>query len=144
MTVTNCLQRIGRRPITFENFSPPGNQALLSHNKVKYVEDIIVTLDTNNLGMSRWEVIQTISDIGQASYYVQAENHLDYLIWEKRLPNMKRGGRMAKSHATTTERSQMCVSQQYRSHMMIEAEWEDLQRKTHLVIFLIVFLIHFN
>ena len=79
--------------------------------------------------MSRWEVIQTISDIGQESYYFQAENHLDYLIREKWLPNMKRGGRVVKSHATTTERSHICVSQPYRWHMMIEAEWEDLQRK---------------
>ena len=80
MTVTNCLQIIGSRPITFENAFPPVKQVLLSQNQVKYVEDIIVTRDTSNLGMSRQEVIQTISYIGQASSYVQAENHLDYLI----------------------------------------------------------------
>ena len=62
---------------------PPRNQALLSHRQVKYVEDIIVTRDTANLGMSRKEVIQIISDIGQENSYVQADNHLDYLIREK-------------------------------------------------------------
>ena len=74
-------------------------------------------------------MIQTISDIEQASSYDQAENHLDYLIQENQLPNMKRGGQMIKAQATTTERSQICVPQQYRWHIMIEAEWEDLQRK---------------
>ena len=77
MTVTNCLQRIASRLITFYNAFPPGNQVLLSHNQVEYVENIIVTRDTANLGVSRREVIYTISDIGQANSYVQAENHLD-------------------------------------------------------------------
>ena len=76
-TGNNCLQRIGSRKITFDNDLPPGNQALLSHNQVKYVEDIIVTRDTEKLGVSRREVIQTITDIGHPSSYIQAENHLD-------------------------------------------------------------------
>ena len=58
----------------------------------------------------------------------QAENHLDYLIWAKRLTHLKRLGRVISAQATTTERSQICLSQQYRWHMMIEAEWEDIRR----------------
>ena len=73
----NCLQRIGNKAITNENAYSPRQGALISQRQVKYVEDIIVTRDTENLGMSRSEVIQKISDIGQASSYVQAENHLD-------------------------------------------------------------------
>ena len=42
---------------------PPRKQALLSQSQVKYSEDIIVTRDTVKLGMSRREVIQTISGI---------------------------------------------------------------------------------
>ena len=34
--------------------------------------------------------------------------------------------------ATTTEKSHICVSQQYRLHMMIEAEWEYMQWKNLL------------
>ena len=64
-----------------ENAPPLRKQALLSQSQVKYVEDIIVTRDTENLGVSRREVIQTIPNIGQASYYVQAENNLDDFIW---------------------------------------------------------------
>ena len=88
------------------------------------MEDIIVKRDTENLGMSRTEVLQVISDIGQAESLVQAENQLDYLIWLKRLTHLKWLGRVAAAQATTTERSQICVSQQYRWHMMIEAGCE--------------------
>ena len=34
-----------------------------------------------NLGMSRKEAIQAIPEIVQESSYVQAKNHLDFLIW---------------------------------------------------------------
>ena len=40
--------------------------------------------------MSRKEVIQVISDIGQELFYVQVENHSDYLISGQHLPNLKR------------------------------------------------------
>ena len=57
-------------------------------------------------------MIQKISDIGQAIYYVKAKNYLYCLILEKGLPNMKRHGRVIKYQATTMEQSQICVSQQ--------------------------------
>ena len=41
---------------------------------------------------------------------------------------MKRGGRLIEDQATTTEQLHICVSQQYRWQIMIEAEWEDLWR----------------
>ena len=47
--------------------------------------------------MGRKEVIQAISDIVQAYYYVQAENNLDDLIWEGRMLNLKMGGRVIKA-----------------------------------------------
>ena len=47
---------------------------------------------------------------------------------EKRLLNMKRHGRLIKYQATTTEQSQIFVSQQCHWHMVVEAEGEDLQR----------------
>ena len=120
MAVANCLQSIVRKPITYKNAFPPRNQAFISRRQVKYVQYIIVTRDTSNLGMSRREVIHTISDIGQASYYVQAENHLYYLIWENQLANLKRHRRVIKSQSKTMELLHICVSQQYRQHMMIE------------------------
>ena len=56
------------------------NRALLPENQVKYVEYIIVKIDTANLAMSSKEVIQVISELVETKSFVQAENHLDYLI----------------------------------------------------------------
>ena len=70
-TGTNCLHRIGKNPIIYENYFPLREQELLSQSQLEYVEDIIVTRETVNLGVSRREAIQTLSDIGQSSSYVQ-------------------------------------------------------------------------
>ena len=113
-TVFNVLRRIDRNPITYENVFPVKKISLLPEKKVKYVEDIIIKSDTSNLGMSRKEVIQVISELSQAKLFVQAENHLNYLIRAKWLTHLKRLGRVVSAQATTTERSHICVSQQYR------------------------------
>ena len=63
-TILNVLQRIGRKPITYDNAFPMENMVLLPENQVKYVEDNIVKRDTANIGMSRKEVIQVISELG--------------------------------------------------------------------------------
>ena len=101
---------------------------LLSNSQVKYVEDIIIRRDTSNLGMSRKEVIQVISELVQAKLFVQADNHLDCLIREKRRKYLKRLVRVVTAQATTTERSHICVSQQYCWCIVIEVEWEGLRR----------------
>ena len=108
--MTSCLQRIGSKPITFENEFNLKKRALISQRQVKYVEDIIVTRDMENLGMSRRELLQTISDIGKASYYVQAGNHFYYIIREERLPNLKRHEQVIKYQVMTKEGPQICVS----------------------------------
>ena len=81
--VANCLKRMIRNLITYNNSFPIIKRTLPLQRQIKYVEDEIFTRDTENLGMSRKEVIQIISDIGQENSYVQADNHLDYLIREK-------------------------------------------------------------
>ena len=67
------------------------------------MEDIIIKRDTENLGMSSKEVIQVISELDQEKLFVQPDNHLDYLIWEKRLTHLKIIGRVVSDKATTTE-----------------------------------------
>ena len=105
-TIFNILRRIGRKPITYENVFPVKKRALRSNLQVKYVEDIIIKRDTANQGMSRKEVIQVISELGQAKSFFQAENHLYYLIRAKLLTHLKRLGRLVSAQATTTELSQ--------------------------------------
>ena len=58
------------------------------------------------------------------------------------MTHLNRLGQLIIDQATGTERSTICVSQQYCLHNMIEAEWGYLQWKNHLVIFLFV-LIYF-
>ena len=65
-TVFNFLQMIDRKPITYENAFPLKNMILLLENQVKYVEDIIVTIEIANLEMTRRGVIQVKSELGQA------------------------------------------------------------------------------
>ena len=69
------------------------------------MDDIINKIDTEKLGMSRKEVIQVISELGQEKLFVQSENHLDYLIWENLITHLKMLGRVVAAQATTTERS---------------------------------------
>ena len=59
-TVSNVLQLIVRKPITYDNDFPMKKRELISEIQVNYVEDIIVKRYRANLGMSRKEVIQVI------------------------------------------------------------------------------------
>ena len=54
---------------------------------------------------------------------------MDYLIRVKRLTHLKSLGQVVTDQESTTERSHICVSQQYCWHMIIEAEWGDLRQK---------------
>ena len=68
MTVAKFSKRIVIDNITYENAFHLRYKDPLLERQVKYVEDIIVTRDMTNLGMSRNEVMQVISYIGQANY----------------------------------------------------------------------------
>ena len=82
-TVFNVLRRIGRKPITYDNVFLMKNRELLSESQEKYAVDIIIKRDTSNPGMSRKEVKQVRSELCRARSFVQAENHLEYLIRAK-------------------------------------------------------------
>ena len=101
-TVLNILQRIVSNPITYDNDFPMKKRELILENEVNYVEDIITKRDTSNFGLSRKEVIQVISDLGQAKLFIQAENNLDYLIRSKWMTYLKRLWRVVEAQATTT------------------------------------------
>ena len=75
------LKRIDNKPITIENAFPLTKRTFISEEQSKYVQDIIVSRDTENNGMGRKEVVQVIPDIGKADYHFQAENNLYYLVW---------------------------------------------------------------
>ena len=77
-------------------------RALLSENQVNYLEDILVKRDTENLGMSGKGGVQVILELRQEKSFVQAYNHLDNLIWAKRLTHLKSHGLVVADQETTT------------------------------------------
>lgn len=82
----------------------------------------------NNNGMGRKEMISLIIDLSGCSDHTQAENHFDYLIRKKLLPDLKKYGRVATAQKTTTKRSCITVEQQLRWHMNIDFCWEEQKR----------------
>ena len=72
--------------------------------------------------MGRKETIELIIiNLSSTSNWKTAENHLDYLIPSKKLPELKRYGRVVAAQNTTTKRSQVVISQQLRWHCLIES-----------------------
>ena len=59
-TVAYCFKMIGGKPITYDNAFPLSYWVFLFEIQVKYIEHIVITRNTKNLGMSRKEVIQVI------------------------------------------------------------------------------------
>jgi hypothetical protein len=65
--------------------------------------------------MPRKEVISVIAEI--ASVPVKnAENHLDYLIRSKKLPELKNNSRIVRAQATTTNRTAVTTEKLLRTH----------------------------
>ena len=118
------MLRLGNKKITVENCFKDKKQGLLSNELVEVLQDIIRKRDQINNGVTRKEAIQLIVDLGQCVSSKAAENHLDYLIRLKRLPDLIQNGRIILAQSTTTERSQINREQQLRWQFLIESEWE--------------------
>ena len=125
------MSRLGQKDPTVQNCFPVARKSPLSNELLNVLQDIVRKRDQINNGVTRKEGIQLILDLGQCTSSRSAENHLDYLIRNKRLPNLKRGGRVVTAQSTTTERSQINRQQQLRWHFLIEAEW-NFMLKTNL------------
>ena len=125
-TLRDVLTRLGDKEPTLLNFFPLQKHSLLSSESVDLLQNIICKRDHTNTGVSRAESITMIVDLGQAKCRKTAENHLDYLIREKRLTRVKRNGRVITAQATTSERCQISVKQQFRWHFLIESKWAHL------------------
>jgi hypothetical protein len=84
--------------------------------------------DDGNNGMIRKEMINVMMQLTDASSFKQAESHYDYLIRQKVLPELKKGGRVVSAQATTTKRSCIRVEQQLRWHTLIQETWAEHAR----------------
>jgi hypothetical protein len=103
------------------------NKLTLSVPHRKRLLQVIQTRDAKNDGMTRKEVLNVIQDISGYSQKA-ADNHLCYLVKNKKLPELKRSGQVVKAQQTTTSRSQVHIEQQLRFHTVIEAVLSDLDR----------------
>ena len=108
------------------------------------MEDIIVKIDKANIGMSRKEMIQVISYLGQSKLLVQSKNHLDYLIRLKGLTRLK------SPSGWLHIRQQLQNNHIFLCHNII-VDTLCLRRsericggQTHLVLFLFFLLINFS
>ena len=128
-TLHSALKRLGSKEPTVENVFPLQKKSLLNDDQVAFLQDVICQRDTNNEGVTRREAVTLIAELGRCSCLKKAEYHLNYLIRIGRLKNLTRGGRVIAAQSTTSERSQISISQQYRWHCLIDFCWRDLHRK---------------
>ena len=66
------------------------------------LQSIINSCDDRNDGMGQKDVITTIADLHNVTFKTYAENHYNYLVRNKKLPNLERGGRIVTAEAATT------------------------------------------
>ena len=82
----------------------------------EFLQSVIISRDQRNAGMTRKELIAIIAELGGVKSK-RAENHLDYLIRSKKLPNVKNNGRVVRAQATTTNRTAITTEKLLRTHM---------------------------
>lgn len=80
------------------------------------LQRIIQIRDYQNNGLRRKEVICMIADFYTVSMKT-AENHYDYLITHKMLPELKRGGKVVSAQPTTTNRTAITTEKLLRNHL---------------------------
>mgnify|MGYP001031646604 CR=1 FL=1 len=103
-------------------------KSLTTEDEQREIAEIIQFRDKNNNGMSRKEAITLIMDWTGCGKMKTAENHLEYLVRNNKLPELKKGGRVVTAQATTTKRGQITVEQQLRWHGVIQSMWEEQRR----------------
>ena len=93
---------------------------LLSVSDRKFLEDIAISRDLRNNGMSRAEMITTIMELSQCASREQAKNHFDYLVRAGHFSGLKRGGRVVTCQKTTIKRTEITMEQQLRWHTSVD------------------------
>ena len=88
------------------------------------IADTIKFRDEAQNGMTRKEVIQLLVQLTGGSEKL-CENHYDWMIRAKKLPQLKNNGRVQYAQAMTTKRACIQVEQQLRWHNTIACVWEE-------------------
>jgi hypothetical protein len=104
----------------FDRHHSPANEkpkggSITSKGDQEFLQSVLKSRDERNVGMSRKELICVIAEITRVPHKT-AENHLDYLIRAKKLPELKRGGRVVRAQPTTTNRTAVTTEKLLRTH----------------------------
>ena len=121
--------------LTYDQFwqdAPSKHPPLLTGEQVTFLQEAILSRDNSNNPMSRHEVVHMISELSQCFDLLKSKNHFDYLIREKRLTQLKRGGRVTTAQATTTKRSAITKEQQWRWHLLYDTTFAELKKLNEL------------
>jgi hypothetical protein len=100
-------------------------KSLTSEADQAEIAEIIRCQDINNNGMSCKEAITLIMDWADCGDRVKATSHFAYLVQNKKLPDLKRDGRVVTAQKTTTKRGWITTEQQVHWHGVIESIWKD-------------------
>ncbi len=79
----------------------------------------------NNNGMSHKEATILKMDWADCGDRIKVTNHFTSLVQNKKLPDLKRDGRVVTAQKTTTKRGQITIEQQVHWHGVIESIWKD-------------------
>ncbi len=69
--------------------------------------------------MAQKEVISVITELGNVAFKA-VENHFNYLIRSKKLPQLKNNGRVVTEQATTTNQTAVMTEKLLRTHALQE------------------------
>lgn len=86
-----------------------GMKSLTSESTRDFLQAVVRARDNANKGMARWEMINLIADLEGVSNKT-ADNHYCYLVRTGQLPELKRGGRVVASQATTSNRTAIATA----------------------------------
>ena len=117
------------RDMIFPAKEDGGWAPLLSDDDCNFLEEIAISRDLRNNGMTRAEIITMVMEMSQScGSRKQAENHFDYLIRNGRFSGLKRGGRVVVAQKTTTKQSQITIEQQLRWHTAVDFALSEQRR----------------
>lgn len=97
----------------------PAGRGLTSNDEVELLQSLVADCDNKNNGLSRKGAIQVLSKITGASLK-KATEHFKYLVRAGKLSKLKRGGRVVKAQATTTNRTAVTTEKLLRTFMAQE------------------------
>lgn len=98
-------------------------KGLTSKKDQQEIAEILHCEDMNNNDMSRSEAITLLMDWAGCTDWLKANNHFAFLVQNKKLPDLKRDGRVVTVQKSTMKRGQITIEQQVCWLGVIEIIW---------------------